>query len=420
MLELNSADRQELLERFLRYVAIDTQSRPGSATYPSTDKQKDLLRLLVSELRELGLHDAAMDEHGYVMATLPSNLPPEQAGRIPVVGLLAHVDTYPETSGKDVKPQIIENYDGREIPLAGTPGVALTVEENPNLARVIGDTVITTDGTTLLGADDKAGLAEIMTALSWLKRNPDHPHGTLRVAFTPDEEIGAGTKHFDVARFGADLAYTLDGSDIGNIEDETFCADSAKVTVTGRDIHPGYGKNKLLNAVRIASELVTRVAEGPLPETTEGREGFLHPHIMSGNVGSATVDLLVRDFTVEGLEKLEARLKSLGEELEAKYDGAKLDIEISESYRNMKYPISKRPEVLTNALEAMRRAGIEPKQEAIRGGTDGSKLSEAGLPTPNIFAGGQNMHSVREWVALGWMAKAVVTVLHLVEIYAEG
>ncbi len=414
---MTPAYQEALLERFLRYVRIDTQSQEGSESYPSTEKQKDLLLLLVDELKALGLSDAAMDEYGYVMATLPSNLP--AGAKAPVVGLLAHVDTAPDSPGKDVSPQVIRNYAGGDIPLPGDPSQVLRVAENANLARVVGHTVITTDGTTLLGADDKAGLAEIMTALAWLQEHPEHPHGTLRIAFTPDEEIGLGTKHFDVQKFGADLAYTLDGADLGQVEDETFCADSATVTVTGLDVHPGYAKNKMKNAVRIAAELVTKVAEGPLPETTAGHEGYLHPHQFTGTVSEAKVRLLVRDFSTEGLAAFEDRLRAIAAELEQKYAGARVAVEIQESYRNMKYHLAAHPRVVELAVEAVRRAGVEPLREAIRGGTDGARLSAAGLPTPNLFAGGQNFHSVREWVSLEWMGKAVETVLHLVALYSE-
>ncbi len=414
-----STDRQEaLLERFLRYVKIDTQSQEGSETYPSTEKQKDLLRPLVDELKALGLADAEMDEHGYVMATLPSNLP-AGAPEVPVVGLLAHVDTAPDSPGKDVKPQIIRAYKGGDIPLPGDPKQVLRVSENENLPRVVGHTVITTDGTTLLGADDKAGVAEIMTAISWLVDNPEFLHGTVRVGFTPDEEIGQGTDHFDIKKFGAELAYTVDGGDLGQVEDETFSADSATVTVTGLEVHPGYAKDKMLNAVRIASEFVSKVAEGPLPETTAGHEGYLHPHHFNGTVTEATVRLLVRDFTTDGLQKLEDRLHEIAAELEKKYAGATIAIAIQESYRNMKDHIGKRPEVVEMALEAVRRAGVKPDKESIRGGTDGARLSAEGLPTPNLFAGGQNFHSVREWVSLEWMSKSVETLVHLVGLYAE-
>lgn len=414
---LTPDERASLLQRFLRYVRIDTQSAEGAETYPSTEKQKDLLRLLVDELKDVGLGDAHMDAHGYVTATLPGNVPPERAA--PIVGLLAHVDTYPDTPGGGVKPQVIRDYAGQDIALAGDPTQILTVSENPNLARVLGHTLVTTDGTTLLGADDKAGVAEIMTALEWLVKHPEHPRVTLRIAFTPDEEVGQGTRYFDVKAFGAEVAYTLDGSNLGEVEDETFCADAATVTIRGLEVHPGYAKGKMVNAARIAAELVQRVGEGPVPETTEGREGYLHAHSVRGNVGETVVQLLVRDFTVEGLHAHEARLQGIADELAAKYPGARLEVKVDESYRNMKYHIAKRPEVMELALQAIRQAGLDPQRHSIRGGTDGARLSEAGLPTPNLFAGGQNFHSVREWVSLDWMVKSVETVLYLVALYAQ-
>jgi tripeptide aminopeptidase len=417
-MELTTSDRDALLERFLRYVRIDTQSQEGSDTYPSSAKQKDLLELLVAELRALGVSDAQMDAHGYVMATIPPSA--SHDGRaVPTIGLLAHVDTYPDTPGGGVKPQVIRDYDGGDIVLPGDPSQVLRVAENPNLERVRGQTVITTDGTTLLGADDKAGIAEIMTVVDWLRRHPEHPHGPVRIAFTPDEEIGQGTKYFDVAAFGAEVAYTLDGSDLGEVEDETFCADSATVVVKGLDVHPGYAKGKLVNAVRVAAELVGRVGGGPVPETTAGREGYLHPHAIQGNVSEATVQLLVRDFDLEGLRRFEDRLRAIAKELEGEFPGASVTVKIEESYRNMKYHIAKRPEAVALAMEAIRRAGLEPRRHSIRGGTDGARLSAAGLPTPNLFAGGQNFHSVREWVSLDWMVKSVEVTLHLLALWAE-
>ena len=417
-MKITAIDRQSLLERFLRYARIDTRSREGADTYPSTEKQKRLLELLVAELGELGLSDVRMDEHGYVTATLPERLPDGHPGGVPVVGLLAHVDTAPDNPG-EARPQLLDPYEGGDIVLPADPSQVIAVADNPNLPRVVGHTLVTTDGTTLLGADDKAGIAEIMTALDWLQRHPDVSHGKLRIGFTPDEEIGQGTRYFDIGSFAADVAYTLDGSDLGEVEDETFCADSATVTVKGLDVHPGYAKGKMLNAARIAATFVARIAEGPLPETTEGREGYLHPHTITGGVSEAIVRLLVRDFDVEGLKALEARLEETARELERSFAGCTIEVKIEESYRNMKYHIDKRPEVIQLALEAVRRAGLEPQQHAIRGGTDGARLSAAGLPTPNLFAGGQNFHSLREWVSLDWMCKSVETVLHLVALYAE-
>src|SRR5512139_3215818 len=335
-------DRESLLERFARYVRIDTQSSESSQGYPSTEKQKDLLRVLVSDLADAGLGDAAMDEWGYVMATLPSNLAPGHPsfGKVPTIGLLAHVDTYHEMSGKDVKPQVHRNYDGGDIVLPGDPSVVIRAAEEPALAACKGMTIITADGTTLLGADDKAGVAEILEALWRLKEDPSRLHGTVRVAFTPDEEVGRGTEHFDVRKFAADFAYTIDGSGIGELEDETFCADSAHVTVTGADVHPGYAKGKMVNAVRVLADLIMALPPDRTPETTELRQGYLHPINVSGNVSEAKAHFLARDFAEEGLKKLEAILREAAGRTEGKYPGSKVAIEIKESYRNMRYLIN--------------------------------------------------------------------------------
>ncbi len=414
-------NRKRLLEGFVRYTKIDTQSDEASKSYPSTEKQKDLLRLLVDELKGLGLADAAMDEHGYVMATLPSNLPSDHpaSGKVPTIGLLAHVDTYHEVSGKDVKPQIHENYDGGDIKLPGDPSIVIKVEDEPELKACKGMTIITSDGTTLLGADDKAGIAEIMEVLSSYKEDPKRLHGPIRVGFTPDEEIGKGTDHFDVKKFAADFAYTLDGSGLGELEDETFCADSAFVTVKGSDVHPGYAKNKMINSVRVASSFIRALPQNRTPETTEKKEGYLHPIKFEGNVSETKVTFLVRDFTEDGLEELEGVLNKTADEVRNRYPGSSIDIDIRESYRNMKYALDKEPRVTAYAEEAIKRAGLLPKRASIRGGTDGARLSYMGLLTPNLFDGSMNFHSKREWVPLEWMEKAVETVLHLMEIWVE-
>ncbi len=414
-------DRDDLLQRFLRYVGIDTQSEDGSESFPSTEKQKDLLGLLVGELKELGLSDAAMDEHGYVFATLPADLPKGHAaeGKVPTIGLLAHVDTYHEVPGKDVKPQLHKNYDGGDIVLPGDTSLTIVAAEEPELTACKGMTIITSDGTTLLGADDKAGVAEIMAVLAFYKANPDRLHGDIRVGFTPDEEIGQGTKHFDVERFNAKYAYTIDGSGVGEIEDETFCADTANVTVTGADVHPGYAKDKMINAGRVAAALVMALPQDRTPETTEKRQGYLHPINMAGNVSETKITFLVRDFTVDGLYELEELLRTTAKEIEGRYPGAKIAVEISESYRNMKFVLNDHPQVVEYAEEAVRRAGIELKKAAIRGGTDGARLSFMGLPTPNIFDGSMNFHSKREWVPLEWMEKASETILNLMDVWVE-
>lgn len=418
---LGSEERKGLLARFLRYVQVDTRSDENSAASPSTETQKDLSRMLAQELIELGCEDARMDEWGYVWASVPSNLPASHpaAGKAPAVGLIAHVDTYFGTPGAGVKPQVIESYAGGDIPLAGDPDQVVTVADAPNLERCVGHTLITSDGTTLLGADDKAGIAEIMTVVAWLRRHPEFLHPPIRIAFTTDEEVGRGTEHFDVAAFGADVAYTLDGSDLGEIEDETFCADTAIVTVAGHDVHPGYAKGKLVNAVRVAAAVVERLDRAHLPESTEGRQPYLHPYDLRGDVTRAELKILVRAFSEEELEAREDHLREVLDLVRGEFSKAGLDLEIRQSYRNMAYKLRQRPEVLEAALEAVRRLGIEPVRRAIRGGTDGARLSYMGLPTPNIWAGGQSFHSVREWVSLEWMAKATEAVLHLLQVWVE-
>ncbi|HOC44090.1 MAG TPA: peptidase T [Thermoanaerobaculales bacterium] len=416
---LNAADRRQLLERFLRYVAVDTQSDDASTTSPSTEKQKDLARLLADELRALGCGDAAMNEWGYVFATIPGNLPTGHpaAGSVPTIGLIAHMDTYFATPGGGVRPRVIESYDGSDIELG--PGQVLDVTGNPNLARCVGQTLIHTDGTTLLGADDKAGVAEIMTLVAWLRDHPEFLHGPIRIAFTTDEEVGRGTEHFDVGAFGADYAYTLDGSDLGEIEDETFCADTALVTVTGHDVHPGYAKGKLVNAVRVAAAIIDRLDPNHLPETTEARQPYLHPYTISGNVSAIELKLLVRAFSIEELREREDHLRQVIAGVSTRFPAAKIDLAIQESYRNMAYKIREDIKVLDYALEAVKRVGIEPKRQAIRGGTDGARLSFMGLLTPNIWAGGQSFHSVREWVSLEWMAAAVAATLEILTVWVE-
>jgi tripeptide aminopeptidase len=414
-------DRESLLDRFCRYVRIDTQSSDKSPSYPSTDKQKDLLQILVDDLRAAGLADAEMDEHGYVMATLPSNIPPGHPafGRIPVVGLLAHVDTYHEVSGTGVRPQIHRNYDGGDLVLPGDPSVVIRAADEPALAACKGLTIITADGTTLLGADDKAGVAEILEVLWRYQDDPVRLHGPIRVAFTPDEEVGRGTEFFDVKRFGAAYAYTIDGSGVGELESETFCADTAFVTVSGADVHPGYAKGKMVNALRVLADLIMALPQYRTPETTDQREGYLHPINASGNVSETKAQFIVRDFSEEGLHQLEDVLKSAAGWAERKYPGAKVLVEIKESYRNMKYVLDQHPHVTEYAEEAIRRAGLSPKWTSIRGGTDGARLSFMGVPTPNLFDGSMNFHGKKEWVPLEWMEKAVETVLHLFDVWAE-
>ena len=408
--------RDQLLERFFRYVKIDTQSKEDvEDRYPSTEKQKDLSRLLVEELKALGLADAEMDDHGYAMATFPGN----QKSRSPVIGLLGHVDTSPEVSGKDVKPILHRNYGGGDIVLPGDPDPVIRAKDNPELAGCIGHDIVTSDGTTLLGADDKAGIAEILTLLEHFGSHPEIPRPTLRIGFTPDEETGNGTKYFDVARFGADFAYTVDGSTAGEVEGETFNAMAAVFTVQGSNVHPGYAKGKMVNAIRIIADIVSELKTDPSPETTEKHEGYLHPYVIEGGVEKSTLKILIRDFETEGMETKSKRLRGIRDRIAEKYPKSGIGLDIKESYRNMRLKLREDPRVVDFAMEAVRRAGLDPRLQVIRGGTDGAKLCFQGLLTPNLFAGGQNFHSRQEWVSVQVMEKAVETLVHLVQIWAE-
>lgn len=417
---LDAAEQRALLDRFLRYVKIDTRSDDGSTTHPSTEKQKDLARLLVDELKAVGCADATMAESGHVYASLPSNLPAGHpaSGKVPTLGFLAHLDTYPGTSGTAVKPQIIEAYAGGDITLPAT-GAKIPAASNPNLTRCLGHTLVHTDGTTLLGADDKAGVAEIVTLIDWLGRHPDIAHGRLCFACTPDEEIGHGIDLFDLAGFGARYAYTVDGSDLGEVEDETFSADTATIAITGHDVHPGYAKSVMINAVRVAAAIVEALPVDRLPETTDGRLPYHHPYALEGEVGQAQVRLLVRAFSERELGEREDALREIITAIGARFPGARIELEIKPTYRNMGDAIAKDPKVIDYAMEAVRRQGLDPLRRAIRGGTDGSKLSAMGLLTPNLFAGGQGAHSVREWISLTWMAAAVGVCLQLIGVWVE-
>jgi tripeptide aminopeptidase len=412
--------REALKDRFFRYVAIDTQSKEGvEDRYPSTEKQKDLSRLLVEELKQLGLSDAAMDEHGLVMATLESNLPTNKTAKVPVIGLLAHVDTSPDVSGTGVKPVIHPNYQGEDIVLPGDTGQVIRVSENPELDRQIGHDIVTSDGATLLGADNKAGVAEIMTAVDHLLKHPELPHGKIRIGFTPDEEVGGGTKHFDIQRFGADIAYTVDGGEAGEVENETFNAASAAFTIHGVNVHPGYAKGKMVNAIRIAGEILDALKNDPAPETTEKHEGYLHPHAIEGGEEKTVLRLIVRDFETDGMEEKFTRLRTIRDEVAVRHPRARIELDIKHSYKNMRLDLEKDPRVLEWALESVIRTGLESRFQSIRGGTDGARLSEQGLPTPNLFTGGHNFHSRQEWVSLDDMEKAVLAIVNLVQIAVE-
>lgn len=415
----NLRRQRQLLDRFLRYVQIDTESDPTSTTYPSTAKQYDLLRLLEAELRAIGCQDVNLDEHGYLTATVPSTLP---AGRtVPTIGFLAHVDTSPDITGAGVKPIVWRGYKGGEINLPGDPSQVIRPSETPHLNECVGEDIITTDGTTLLGADDKAGVAEVVTAAADLLAHPEIPHGTIRLAFTPDEEIGRGTDYFDVARFGAEAAYTLDGSTRGSIEFETFNADSAVVTIHGRNVHPGHAKNQMVNSIKLAAAILDRLPKDRLsPETTEEREGYLHPTRIEGDVEQTRLHFIVRDFSREGLAESERLLRSIAEQIEREEPRARIEVQIRESYRNMAEILANRMDIVEKAEEAIRRAGMTPRRELVRGGTDGARLTFVGLPTPNLFAGGHNFHSKREWVSLQDMDRAVDAIVQLARVWGEG
>ncbi|HVI62795.1 MAG TPA: peptidase T [Bradyrhizobium sp.] len=403
-------------ERFLRYVVIDTQSDPASSTYPSTGKQKDLGRLLVAELQAMGIGDAHLDQHGYVYATIPANT----QKKVPVICFCSHMDTSPDCSGRNVKPQLVRNYRGGDITLPADPAQVIRVAEHPALKDQIGNDIITTDGTTLLGADNKAGVAEIMDAAHALVQNPQIKHGTIKILFTPDEEIGRGVDKVNLKKLGADFAYTIDGESAGTIEDETFSADGVTITIEGVSTHPGFAKGKMEHAIKIAAAIVDRLPKDTCsPETTEGKQGFLHPIGITGALEKATLGFIVRDFTEVGLKEKEGLLEGIVKDVMKGFPRSTYAIEIKEQYRNMKEVIDRHPEIVDYAVEAIRRAGLKPVRSSIRGGTDGSRLSFMGLPCPNIFAGEHAFHSRLEWVSVQDMERAVQTIVHLAMIWEE-
>jgi len=403
-------------ERFLRYVVIDTQSDPSSSTCPSTDKQKDLGRLLAAELQAMGIRDAHLDEHGYVYASIAANTDKE----VPVICFCSHMDTSPDCTGKDVKPQIVRNYRGGDIVLPGDPTQVIRFVDHPALKDQIGNDIVTSDGTTLLGADNKAGIAEIMDAAHFLVNNPQIKHGAIKILFTPDEEIGRGVDKADLKKLDADFAYTIDGETAGNIEDETFSADSATITIEGVSTHPGFAKGKMEHAIKIAAAIVDRLPKDNCsPETTEGNEGFLHPVSIAGALEKATVSFIVRDFSDEGLKQKEALLEGIVKEVMQDFPRSAYRLEVKQQYRNMKQVIDRHPEIVEHAMEAIRRAGLTPIKTSVRGGTDGSRLSFMGLPCPNVFAGEHAFHSRLEWVSVQDMEKAVQTIVHLAMIWEE-
>jgi tripeptide aminopeptidase len=411
-----SAFKHTVTERFLRYVVIDTQSDASSPTCPSTEKQKDLGRVLAAELQAMGVADAHLDEHGYVYATIPANT----AKKVPVICFCSHMDTSPDCTGKNVKPQIVKNYRGGDIALPADPAQVIRVAEHPELNNQIGNDIVTTDGTTLLGADNKAGIAEIMDAAHFLIQNPQVKHGTIKILFTPDEEIGRGVDKVNLKKLGADFAYTIDGETAGHIEDETFSADGATITIEGVSTHPGFAKGKMEHAMKIAAAIIDRLPkETCSPETTEGKEGFLHPFGISGALEQTTIGFIVRDFNDEGLTEKEALLEAIVKDVMQDYPRSTWRMEVKDQYRNMKRVIDEHPQIVDYAIEAIRRAGLEPVRSSIRGGTDGSRLSFMGLPCPNIFAGEHAFHSRLEWVSRQDMEKAVQTIVHLATIWEE-
>lgn len=404
-----------VVDRFLKYVKYETTSDEESVSFPSDLKQLELSKALVDELKQIGLADVEMDEYGYVMATLPSNVDKD----VPVIGFIAHVDTSPAVSGKDVNPIIHKNYKGGDIVLPQNSQV-IDAAGNPELKEMIGLDIITSDGSTLLGADDKAGIAEIIDAMNYLIQHPEIKHGKIRICFTPDEEVGRGTEKFDVQKFGAKFAYTIDGSTRGEVETETFSADAVVIKFNGKNVHPGYAKNKMINAVKVAARFLEMLPKNTLsPETTEKREGYVHPNQINGNETVTTLKFIIRDFTAEKLVEFENFLKEMCERTVLEFPGSSFDFEVIQQYRNMKYVLDKHPEVEANAIEALNRLGIKPINSAIRGGTDGSRLSYMGLPTPNLFAGGHNFHAYTEYVAAQDMEAAVKMIVTLAEVWGE-
>lgn len=403
-------------ERFMRYVQVDTQSDPQSKSFPSTEKQKDLSRLLADELKQAGLKDAHMDEYGYVYATIPSNTDK----KVPVICFCAHVDTAPDCSGTGVKPILHKNYQGQDIVLPDDQSQVLRPSEYPYLQGKIGQDIITASGTTLLGADDKAGVAAIMDFAMFLVNNKSVKHGDIKILFTPDEEVGRGTAKVDLAKLGADFGYTLDGGEAGSLEDETFSADGVQVVIHGVIAHPGYAKDKMINAMKIAGEILAALPKDRLsPESTDGRRGFIHPVHVDGIAEKCTIEFIIRDFETEGLKKKEDYLRTQIEERLRTYPKAGFEFKVTEQYRNMKEVLDVHPHVVEYAKEAIRRAGLELKMESIRGGTDGSRLSFMGLPCPNLFAGEQAIHSKLEFVSVDDLEKAVETMVHLVQVCEE-
>ena len=410
-----TATHDTVLDRFLRYVVIDTQSDASSSAQPSTEKQKNLGRILEQELKQLGLEDAHLDEHGNVYATIPAT----SSKSVPAICFCSHMDTAPDFTGTNVKPQIVRNYQGGDIRLVGDATQIIRVSAHPELSNQIGHDIVTTDGTTLLGADDKAGIAEIMTAAQYLLAHPEIPRGAVKILFTTDEEIGRGADKVDLQKLGAKFGYTLDGSTVGEIENETFSADGVTIEISGVAMHPGTAKNKMENAIKIASHIIARLPQDQTPETTEGRQGFIHPVSLSGSMESAKIGFIIRDFEEAGLVEKEELLKAIADDVLKSYPGSSFTFTVKQQYRNMKVVLDQHPEVVENLIEATKRVGLTPKLASIRGGTDGSRLSFMGLPCPNIFTGGHAYHSPLEWVSVQDMETSVKTIVELVKVFEE-
>ncbi|MGZ3776713.1 MAG: peptidase T [Mucilaginibacter sp.] len=415
-MKLNSKLYFLVTERFLRYVTFDTQSDPDSATIPSTGKQKDLGRLLVNELIAIGLHDAHLDEYGYVYATIPSN---SDKSNIPVICFCSHMDTAPDCSGTGVKPIVHKDYQGQDLVLPDDTTQVIRLSEHHDLKNQIGNDIITASGTTLLGADNKAGVAEIVDACYQLINHPEVKHGTIRILFTPDEEIGRGVDKVDIEKLGAYAGYTMDGESAGNMENETFSADGAKLVINGIGAHPGFAKGKMQSAIKIAGQIIAMLPHELSPEMTEGKQGFIHPVSVQGHVESAEIDFILRDFDEKKLKTYAEILRETAETALARFPGCTYTLEVKPQYRNMKVMLDQHPEIVEYGMEAIRRAGLDARLCSIRGGTDGSRLSFMGLPCPNIFAGEHAFHSKHEWVSVQDMQKAVETILHLCEIWEE-
>lgn len=413
---INNINEFQVAERFIRYVQIDTQSDVGSVTFPSTAKQLNLSKILLKELLDLGIQDAQLDENGYVYATIPSNT----TKNVPVICFCSHVDTSPDCSGTNVKPIVHRNYQGQDLILPDDNTIIIKFQEHKDLANQIGNNVITASGTTLLGADDKAGVAEIMDAARILMSNPQIKHGDIKILFTPDEEIGRGVDFVNLEKLGAQFAYTMDGEKAGTIEDETFSADAAKITIHGVSVHPGFAKNKMQSAIKIASKIVEALPKDRLsPESTSGKEGFVHPTSISGTVEKATIDFIVRDHVTANLLKHENELEEIVKSIVSQYPNVSYTFEKKEQYRNMKEILDQYPKIMEIGLEAIERAGMTAERRSIRGGTDGSRLSFMGLPCPNVFAGGHAFHGKMEWVSQQDMEKAVTTILHIAALWEE-